>query len=119
MSNDLFTVVGAGVYDEGTEVLSIFAPALEYGLDVIDGIPDDVLDSLSIAPDTTWDTDEVIRWIDNDEPLYHLTRHLARTQIDLAGTLASEVHWERYNADIDVNLVDWDHVATYLTEEEL
>jgi hypothetical protein len=66
--------------------------------------------------ETTWDTDEVIRWIDNDEPLYHLAYHLALTQIDLADALRSDVDWEQYNDNITAADVDWDHVAAYIMD---
>lgn len=71
--------------------------------------------------DTTWDTDEVIRYIDNDEPLYHEVRYMARrifNEHELAKALRDQIGWENYNNSIDTDEVDWEHVAHYLLTED-
>lgn len=106
-----FQIMGAAVYDEQNNTLEAGTRSLAAFHAILSAVPADE------DEDTSWDTDEVVRWLDNDPALYELARHLARTQIDLAGALASEVTWEHYNSDIYCNDVDWDYVAKHVQDE--
>lgn len=71
-----------------------------------------------MSDDTTWDTDEVERWLANDEGLYGYCRVLAgRYEGSALAQMVASIDWETYNPDIDTDGVDWDYVAEQLTEE--
>lgn len=62
--------------------------------------------------DTTWDTDEVLRWISNSEGLYVdiVMHHLS------AKDLFNELDISQLHADIDLSKVDWDYVNREVAE---
>jgi hypothetical protein len=67
--------------------------------------------------DTSWDTDEVERWIANDEGLYDYCRVLAgRYEGAALAQMVASIDWETYNPEIVDDNVDWDHIAEQLME---
>ncbi len=73
----------------------------------------------NVNDDTTWDTDEVERWLDNDEWLYATSRALARNAVTvdaLAYHLAAEFTGTAI-PNIDWGEVSWAHLAEQLWEE--
>jgi hypothetical protein len=69
---------------------------------------------------TTWSTDEVERWIDNDYDLYRLvTGQGTWMDYDEMWDMLSAIDWQAYNGDIDPDEVDYDYLARqYVTETE-
>lgn len=71
--------------------------------------------------DTTWDTDEVERWIANDEGLYDEARSFARrtySTASLAIRLRDEIRWCDYPyMQVDYDEVDWEHVAEFVEND--
>lgn len=63
-----------------------------------------------------WDTNEVILWIDNDEPLYHIARR-ANSVTDLRRSIAACTGSNEYFT-VDPEEVDWEYVYQYLQDEE-
>ena len=61
-------------------------------------------------PDPTWETEEMSRWIANDEVLYHACKGADATMIE---QLVKTWIDQNRQGDFDVNLleVDWDQVA--------
>lgn len=62
-----------------------------------------------------WDTHEVILWIDNDEPLYHIARR-TNSVTDLRRSVEAYTGSEYFT--IDPKAVDWKYVYQYLQDEE-
>lgn len=64
--------------------------------------------------DTTWDTDECERWIDNEWRLHDEVKSMGRwmTLEELESFLIHSIEWEYFNGAIDTNNVDFEHLAT-------
>ena len=64
--------------------------------------------------DTTWDTDECERWIDNEYNLYDLVLAYGKwmTHDELTSFLASDIDWRYLNGDIDPDEVNYGYLAT-------
>lgn len=64
--------------------------------------------------DTTWDTDECERWIDNDYNLYEVVLAQGRWMDtdELARWLEADIDWRYFNSDIDTDEVDFEYLAS-------
>ncbi len=70
---------------------------------------------LSAVPDdTTWDTDECERHIDNTYDLYMCVQSQGAwmTLDELSSFLEHGIEWSHFNSDIDIDEVDFEHLAT-------
>lgn len=72
--------------------------------------------------ESTWETEELIRWIINDEGLYYAAQEaIRRLHPEPAAALeawAEEIDWSFLGDDFDWKQVDWDEVASSLAGDE-